>query len=379
MPFRHFNLVKIMSEVASILDKVLENKQAEELYQFDPQLILQSLFSELNEREQEVLVRRFGLSGEDAQTLEIIGKHFGVTRERVRQIETGSIKKLKNLETLAEQLKMIEQVLFQVLDQHGGIMEEMHLLDSALQHRDQSLIERAILIFFLEKLLAQKFDRWHDPEHYHRSWKLVSVNDEAVKGLIDDLIKTVDGHSEPIEEDQLIKAILDALEAETHERVVKGHLRIAKKLKKNIFGKWGRSHWNSITPKRMNDKVYLVLQDVNRPLHFTEIAEKINELNFDHKTAYPATVHNELILDDKYVLVGRGIYALSDWGYQPGVVADVISRVLEEAGSPLAREAIVEKVLEQRIVGKSTVHLALMNKQRFSKLGDGRYQLLISE
>ena len=102
-------------------------------------------------------------------------------------------------------------------------------------------------------------------------------------------------------------------------------------------------------------------------------------MNFDHKTAYPATVHNELILDDKFVLVGRGLYALSEWGYKPGVVADVICRVLKNCEYPLSREEIVEKVLDQRMVSKSTIHLALMNKEKFQKDEDGRYLLAQAE
>lgn len=360
----------------SILEKVLENKQADNLNQFDPQAVLNALFGELNEREQRVLTRRFGLDGSDPQTLEVIGKHFGVTRERVRQIETGSIKKLRKLETLTDQLKQIETVMHQVLEAHGGILEEEYLLDKVLSYRENSPVNRAILLFFIEKLLEKQFDCLSHPEHFHRSWKLVTVDHSQTHDVIHKFITVIEELGCPVEEDELVNAILEKLEEDLHDLKVRGHLRISKKLKQNIFGKWGLANWNSITPKRMNDKIYLVLQHVEKPMHFTEIADKINELNFDHKTAYPATVHNELILDDKYVLVGRGIYALSEWGYEPGVVADVIERVLKSAGRPLSREDIVEQVLEQRIVGKSTIHLALMNKNKFEKTEDGKYALI---
>ncbi len=358
----------------SILDKVMENKQAEDLNQFDPQAVLLTLFQELNEREQEVLSRRFGLTGNDPQTLEVIGKHFGVTRERVRQIETGSIKKLRKLEELSDLLKQVQTVLFQVLEQHGGVLEENHLLDLALSRNEESTVHRSILLFFMDKLLHEQFDLFHKADHFQRSWKLSIVEEQHINDLIKELIKYIDSHSEPIEEDALIKALLESLTGHS-EAKVRGHLRISKRLKQNIFGHWGKSDWNSITPKRMNDKIHLVLKHLKKPLHFTDIAEQINKLQFDHKTAYPATVHNELILDDKYVLVGRGIYALSEWGYEPGVVADVIQRVLGEAEKPLSRDEIVERVLNQRIVGKSTIHLALMNKNRFNKVDGGKYSL----
>lgn len=364
-----------MEQGNSILEKVLENKQAENLDQFDPQAVLSLLFSELNDREIEVLTRRFGLGGEAPQTLEVIGRQFGVTRERVRQIETHSIKKLHKLDILAEQLKQVETVLYQVLDQHGGILEESHMLDLVLEYKDSNSKNRAILLFIIDKLLHSQFAQFYHIDNYHRSWKLATVNEDKVTSMIKQILSIMDSHGEPITEEELISKIMSEIEDVLHEMQVQGHLRISKKLKQNIFDHWGKAEWNSITPKRMNDKIFLVLGHVDKPLHFTEIADKINELKFDHKTAYPATVHNELILDDKYVLVGRGIYALSKWGYQPGVVADVIIRILKDSERPLAREDIVEEVLKQRIVGKSTIHLALMNKERFSKLDDGRYTL----
>jgi len=125
----------------------------------------------------------------------------------------------------------------------------------------------------------------------------------------------------------------------------------------------------------MNDKIYLVMKKQGKPMHFAEIAKAINEAGFDEKKAYPATIHNELILDDKYVLVGRGIYALKEWGYQPGVVADVIESILRKAGGPLTKDEIVSKVLAERMVKKSTIQLALMNKQRFSKVERNKYWL----
>lgn len=359
-----------------ILDKVLENKQAEELNAFDPAAILYLLFAELSEREQQVLTRRFGLNGQDAQTLEMIGQQFGVTRERVRQIETGSIKKLKKAEQAAGHLKHIESVLHQVLHQHGGVMQQEHLLDSILERHLTSETQRSILLFFIERLLSEKFDRFHHAEHFHPSWKIVTAQDQAIHDLVNQIVGLVESHGEPLDEDRLVELFLQEAEQELHDRIVRSHLRVAKKLKQNIFGHWGKAEWASITPKRMNDKIYLVLKHVQKPLHFTEIADKINELKFDHKTAYPATVHNELILDKKYVLVGRGIYALSEWGYEPGVVADVIERVLRKSENPLSRDEIVQEVLKQRMVGKSTVHLALMNKDRFGKTEDGRFTVI---
>ena len=107
-------------------------------------------------------------------------------------------------------------------------------------------------------------------------------------------------------------------------------------------------------------------------MHFVDIAKAINETKFDEKIAYPPTVHNELILDEKYVLVGRGIYALREWGYEPGNVADVIKQYLQDSG-PKTKDEIIDYVLSKRNVKRSTVYLSLMNNDNIQKTDNGKY------
>ena len=109
-------------------------------------------------------------------------------------------------------------------------------------------------------------------------------------------------------------------------------------------------------------------------MHFAEIADRINKIEFDKKKANAATVHNELILDNKYVLVGRGLYGLKEWGYKKGTVAQVIKEILEASGEPMSRDELIEKVLDKRMVKKTTIILALMDKEMFERAGD-KYKL----
>ena len=111
-------------------------------------------------------------------------------------------------------------------------------------------------------------------------------------------------------------------------------------------------------------------------MHFVEIANLINENKFDKKKANPATVHNELILDKKYVLVGRGIYALKEWGYQKGTVADVILEIMKEKQSPMSKQEVVDEVLKQRMVKKTTIHIALLNRKLFKKADNHKFYLV---
>ncbi len=129
-----------------------------------------------------------------------------------------------------------------------------------------------------------------------------------------------------------------------------------------------------IKPRTITDKIYLILKEAGQPLHFREIAERINKI-FADKPANAATVHNELILDDRYVLVGRGIYALKESGYQAGRVVDIIVKILEKAKYSLTKDEIIEQVLNQRLVKKTTISLILSNKELFQRLPDGSYAL----
>jgi RNA polymerase primary sigma factor len=57
---------------------------------------VRNVLGELNEREQQVVIMRFGLDDEQPRTLEEVGKEFGVTRERIRQIESKTLAKLRH-------------------------------------------------------------------------------------------------------------------------------------------------------------------------------------------------------------------------------------------------------------------------------------------
>lgn len=58
---------------------------------------IEACLQELNEKQREVLCRRFGLSGYERQTLEEVGKAVGLTRERVRQIQMSALKSLREI------------------------------------------------------------------------------------------------------------------------------------------------------------------------------------------------------------------------------------------------------------------------------------------
>jgi len=369
-------------ETNSILDKVMEISSERELSSFDPVEIVSALFRSLSSREQDILRRRFGLHGKGNETLEEIGKGYNVTRERIRQIENTAIKNMKSGEGFIDAVRPVESVVLDSLERHGGVMAEDHLLDYLLSTSSKEAAVRAHLLFLLEKLTSDRIVR-EQKEHTHPSWRVDVADWEKLFVTIDEIIAILERQGSPLSEEDLLELFSKTetyashrahfgFDEETMEPIV-AHIRASRKLATNSFGEWGLAHWNTITPKRMGDKIYLIMKKHGKPLHFREITDRINEAGFDQKRAYPPTVHNELILDKRYVLVGRGIYALREWGFIPGVVSDVIVEILKKGTEPMDRDAIVDEVLKQRMVKKGTIYLALSNQSKFSRTDDGKY------
>jgi hypothetical protein len=248
------------------------------------------------------------------------------------------------------------------------------------------------LLFLAEHIFSDNINRVYQDKEFNNLWKLGASDADFLKSVITEMVKQIETQGEPIKLEELmskfkssefylankdrIMSMTTMLEAtdEDIDKILESYLRASRKIKQDIFDNWGLISWGIVRPKKINDKIYLTLKKSARPMHFTEIAEEINKNHFDGKIAYAPTVHNELILDGKYVLVGRGIYALSEWGYKPGNVADVIEEILLADGL-LTKDQIIEKVLEKRNVKKSTVYLSLMNHAKIKKNDKGKYYL----
>jgi RNA polymerase primary sigma factor len=78
-----------------IADHTAENPIANMIKEANSQIIA-SVFDTLAPREAEILRMRFGINAMKAMTLEEVGQHYGLTRERIRQIENKAIRKLRN-------------------------------------------------------------------------------------------------------------------------------------------------------------------------------------------------------------------------------------------------------------------------------------------
>ncbi len=375
----------IINDQGSILDKIITTQQFSRKEQFRPQEVLGEILKHLSEREAQVITRRFGLSGTEKETLESVGKSFQITRERVRQIEKLVVNKIKQSPKLHEVLTPVRMVIMETIESQEGVVTEAKLLQLLGEAGGQN-IPINVIHFYLSELLDDFIRPLTDEiPKYCPAWILKTASRALLDDLLQQAFDLLEQTGKPMTDEGLGKILLDkklvgplgSILTDIH--LILDLLEVSALIKRNPYGEWGLSSWETITPKRMSDKIYLVLKKSGQPLHFKEIANLINEQKFDHKSAYAPTVHNELILDRRFVLVGRGIYALSEWGYKPGVVVDVITNVLKDKNIPLTREQILAEVLKQRQIKPATVYLALTNRKLFLRTLEGRYQLAPGE
>ncbi|MEK7631359.1 MAG: sigma factor-like helix-turn-helix DNA-binding protein [Patescibacteria group bacterium] len=364
----------------SILDRVISQKETHEIEHFNPVDVITGLLKHLSSREEDIIVRRHGLHGKPPETLEHIGNLYKVTRERVRQIESGAIAKVRKNHSTQTIVRPLADAIVAVLDHHGGVMREDLLFHHMLNvHKEQSAA-RAATLFTLRYLLADRVKAVPAHEDFFPAWQLHAAPIHLVREAIDAALLILEVKMQPLSSKDLIAAVQGSAFGQTHQYqlpvdTLVSYIDVSTKIRKNPYDEYGLASWGSVVPKRMSDKISLVLKRSGKPLHFNDVTRIINETKFDHRVAYAPTVHNELILNDAYVLVGRGIYALKDWGYKPGVVADILVDVLRREAKPMSRDALVAAVLKQRMVKRNTIHLALTNRTYFTKTPTGEYSL----
>jgi DNA-directed RNA polymerase delta subunit len=340
-----------------------------DIISFKPKQITKKLLSVLPERARDVIVSRYGLDNVEKMTLDAIGKRYGITRERVRQIENyaiNNIRKSKEYQGLSAIFKELEDLIKKL----GGIITEEDLLQYI--NKDASTQNHINLLL----TLGHSFKKIKEDEHFNHRWHVDDSLSEKVHQSIHKLYESLsddDLISEPDIINRFLENIKDVANEYKKEEIMHRWLRLSKKIGKNKLGEWGMSNSQNINAKGMRDYAFLVIRKHGSPIHFTDVAKKITELF--GKKAHIATTHNELIKDPRFVLVGRGLYALKEWGYLSGVVKDVIKNIISENG-PISKDKIIEKVMKERYVKENTILVNLQNQKFFKKDKQGNYHIV---
>jgi hypothetical protein len=336
---------------------------------FKPKQVTKRMLSGLPPRAYEVVVNRFGLTS-DAQrkTLEAIGQKYGITRERVRQIENSALALIRKSESFKNEKEVFEE-LKKLMHSLGAIVSEQDFLNHLFKDK---LTQNHIHLYLT---LGNDFTKHKEDEHFKTRWSVdQSVADQIHKSLKNLFENLTD--DELISEGELVTRFLDDVkdlaEQYKNEEIARRWLSMSKKMSKNPLGEWGKSTSSSIKTRGVKDYAFLMMRKHGSPMHFREVAKAVAG-TFDKK-CHVATCHNELIKDPRFVLVGRGIYALSEWGYKTGVVRDVIKELIKKNG-PMTKEEIVDQVMKERYLKKNTILVNLQNSKYFKKNKAGQYTI----
>lgn len=355
----------------SYATKVLMNNEIEQsgTTQVNFHELTDAALQALDVRSRDIIVRRFGLGKDSKETLESIGTEYGITRERVRQIEANAKKELTAMKDL---FVSIEKLLLNLFQEHGGLLSEDHAV-AIVNKKTNANISAHTLHFYLT--ILPQFIEGVANSLFESHWK----HDESMHGKIEAIVLTamdvLKEKNAPMPLADLVHAIEQKLNGSVTQPHIHAALTASKHVSRTAFGDWGLIGWAETSPRGVGDKAFAVLRRNGKPAHFRDITMLINDAKFDHKKANPQTVHNELIKDERFVLVGRGLYGLKEWGYVPGTVADVLESILAKADKAVSKQELVDEVLKQRIVKKNTILLSLQNTKRFARAGKDLYTL----
>ncbi|OHA58614.1 MAG: hypothetical protein A2571_02495 [Candidatus Vogelbacteria bacterium RIFOXYD1_FULL_44_32] len=354
-----------------VINKQNFMKKTQEVITFKPKDITKRLLTVLSERAQDVITKRYGLGkNSTCLTLEAIGSEYGITRERVRQIENFSINAIKKSGAYKD-INLSVSEIKDIMETHGGIVHETEFLAAISPDKNIQNHIHFILV------LSDAFTKIKEDEEFFHRWTTNSKTAEVVETSLRKMAKNISANdlvTEPTLVGNLLKEVKDIADksALDNEILARKWLKISKLIDQNPLGEWGLAKSPNVKMRGIRDYAYLVLRQHGSPMHFEEVAKGIQRLF--GKNAHPATCHNELIKDSRFVLVGRGLYALAEWGYSRGVVLDVIRAILKKDG-PLNRDEVITRVLKERHVKENTILVNLQNAKFFVKDAKGRYTL----
>jgi putative ubiquitin-RnfH superfamily antitoxin RatB of RatAB toxin-antitoxin module len=337
---------------------------------------LNQLLSYLTKKEREVLSKRFGINGNEETTLASIGDKMSLTRERIRQIQVQATKKLQRA-VRSSDLLLLNENISDFIESNGGIASEAELVN----HID-SLFDEDLKEIKNSLLLIAEFDKDLRHEHnkvdYRPHFRSKKIKFSQIKETSYLATKCLKAEKNVVSKSKLYEYIKKNYSEEfdfNSQETVNSALRLDRRLRDH-----GESFsllaWRHVNPRTLFDKIVYVLNDTNQPMHFREIADSMVDKKLRKQNSSIQAIHNELIGNSMFVLIGRGTYALKDWGYEEGTVSEVIESILSEEG-PLSLNDLTQKVLQRRKVKEVTVQVNLNTKKDiFKKNTDGQYELV---
>lgn len=338
---------------------------------------IESSFSDvlksLSDKERMVIERRIGLNGQK-ETLQNIGNSFkpAITRERVRQIEDAGIKKVGRI-IKATDLSTIQDMARDIMSLHGGILTREKLIGALIQEMNLS---KEINSHILEVIVQSDFEIVKSKPRLGTQtyFTLPKISKKSIDAVHREALKILKRKKDVMERTELYSEISETVKDEVgslNNVFIDSVLDVFDDIVKGEEILIGLTRWKILNPKTLKDKAIYVMKKEKVPMHFIEISNKISD--YLGESVKINTIHNELIRNEEFILIGRGIYALKEWGFKPGTVLDVVLDILAKNGGPMNTEEIIKRVLKVRNVKKTTIYMNLQNKKAIERVGRNFY------
>lgn len=332
----------------------------------------EDILKSLSEKEKNVIERRVWLNWEK-ETLQNIWNSFSpaITRERVRQIEDSWIKKIGRI-IKASLLTKIQSVSIEFLKLHWWVMSKDKLINNVIKElnidsdANHSILEMIIQSDFEIKKSKQKLG-------CQIYFYLPNISKTDIDTVYKEAVKILKKKKDVVSKNYLFENIISSLKKDISITFIDSCLELFDDIvywEENLV--W-LTKWKILNPKTLKDKAIYVMKKEKTPMHFVDISNKITQM-LEEKVKVN-TIHNELIRNSEFVLIGRWIYALKEWWFNPGTVLDVITSILEKAWEPMSTEEITKEVLKIRNVKQTTIYMNLQNKKAIERVGRNYYQL----
>lgn len=330
-----------------------------------------SILATLPEKEKIVITRRIGLENEQ-ETLQSIWNDFWITRERVRQIENAWIQKIWRILNWHE-LQTIQEKAKEILSMNWWLLIKDELL--TLIAKDNNL-DNDFNTSVLEIILQSDFDlKKSKPKIKEKVYfYLPTINTKIVGKTLNSIMSFLKKRKDIDEINNICTVIVDELKEE-YSDINKAFVNSVMNISLEIV-KWEEKYawlkkWKILNPTTLKDKSIYIFRKNKKPFHFIELTNKI----IDHfkEPVKVATVHNELIRNNDFVLIWRWIYVLKEWWYKSWTVLDMIIDVLSKSKEPMSSDDIINRVLKVRKVKPTTIYMNLQNKKYITRVWRNLY------
>lgn len=316
-----------------------------------------------SERMRRLILRRYGLDG-PPRTLEQVGAELGVSKERVRQLESLALEELRREH--AGEAGSITAPLHEALAAVGGVAPISYLeeqLPALYQVESVSTAGATRLLLELE------------PDHVHLPGRRYALRHAAVAEVeqLDDAVATY-----------LRKWVRPAPVSEltTELAGTRAYPTVVNRFPS--FSLAARTRANPLTQvlptgavalkewtRTRLDEAIQALRELGKPSHYVDVAAQVRKLLPPGVPASEEAIHNLLLGEAAFVRVSRGVFGLAEWQDSEPGTARAVAAALEAAGKPLHRDEIAEALaLPARIVER-----CLITRPEFLPVGRGYYRL----